>query len=190
MIIAIEGMDGVGKTTIANYISKKYNFTFIDKPIKYIYGKDNNIISNELNKLLDSIYKYNDPIIKTWFFGLGNLLCIRNHQNKNIIIDRHYVSNYFWNSDEECKPIYDAMFNIIGKPNLTIILHAEYKELLKRIKSRNINDPDLLSIEENGLNKMVEFVEKNKINYEIVDTTNKSIKDVEKIIDKILEKYL
>ena len=26
MMIAVEGMDGVGKTEIANYISQKYNY--------------------------------------------------------------------------------------------------------------------------------------------------------------------
>ena len=29
MLIAVEGMDGVGKTEVSKYICEKYNFTFI-----------------------------------------------------------------------------------------------------------------------------------------------------------------
>lgn len=36
--IAIEGMNGVGKITILKYISDKFGFEFIDKPVKYIFG--------------------------------------------------------------------------------------------------------------------------------------------------------
>ena len=38
MVIAIEGMNGVETITILKYISDKFGFEFIDKPVKYIFG--------------------------------------------------------------------------------------------------------------------------------------------------------
>ena len=50
MQIAIEGMDGVGKTSIAQYIRDNYNFKFVEKPLHYFYndGKEKNY--NDLRK--------------------------------------------------------------------------------------------------------------------------------------------
>ena len=36
MHIAIEGLDGVGKTQTAKLLAKQYNFTFIEKPLHYL----------------------------------------------------------------------------------------------------------------------------------------------------------
>ena len=36
LVIAIEGMDGVGKTTIAKRVAEDYNFKYIEKPLAYI----------------------------------------------------------------------------------------------------------------------------------------------------------
>lgn len=190
MIIAVEGMDGVGKTTIAHYLSEKYNFLFIDKPIKYIFGKDTEDVSEELEEILDVIYEYDDPIIKTCFFALGNLMGIRNFPNQDVVIDRHFISNYFWNSDDSCQSIYNALFDIIGKPDLTLILYADADTRINRIKSRNINDPDLSDIEkyQDGFAKMMEFVQNNDLPSEIVDTSGLTIEEVQKKVDKIMEK--
>lgn len=147
MVITIEGMDGAGKTTIAKYLSQKYNLLFVDKPIKYIYGKDTKNVSKKLEELLDTIYTYDDPIIKTWFFALGNIMAVRNFANQNLVIDRHFVSNYFWNSDSTCQTIYDTLFKIIGKPDLTLFLYANVETRIKRIRNKNKKDPDLFDAE-------------------------------------------
>lgn len=192
MVIAVEGMDGVGKTTIAQYLSKKYNCIFIDKPIKYILGKENDKITSELNTLLNIIYDYDDSVIKTWFFGLGNIMAIRNFEGQDIIIDRHFVSNYFWNSDDSCQAIYEALFEIIGEPDLTLILYADPKTRIQRIKERNENDPDLLDEEkyDDGFSKMIEFVENNSHQYRVIDTSGLTLSEVKQAADDIMSEFL
>ena len=37
MIVAIEGMDGVGKTTVAKSIEKDLNFTYVKDPLKDLF---------------------------------------------------------------------------------------------------------------------------------------------------------
>lgn len=69
MKIAIEGMDGVGKTTIAKRFAKENGFIYLDKPLNELFGSANNMISELYNK----IYDFDDESIKAWFFGLGNI---------------------------------------------------------------------------------------------------------------------
>ena len=47
MIIAVEGMDGAGKTTVCKYISSHKNFHMIEKPTKYFFNK------HDFNKVLE-----------------------------------------------------------------------------------------------------------------------------------------
>ena len=46
MIVAIEGMDGVGKTTIAKNIEKDLNFKYIKEPLKELFEIDDNHINS------------------------------------------------------------------------------------------------------------------------------------------------
>jgi len=192
MVIAIEGMDGVGKTTIAKHLSEKYGFAFIDKPIKYLFGKENEKITPELDRLLNLIYDYDDNIIKTWFFGLGNIMAVRNFAGHDIIIDRHFVSNYYWNSDDSCQAIYRALFDIIVKPDLTIILYADTETRMQRIKHRDETDPDLFDDEkyDDGFSRMIEFVENNSHFYRVIDTSGLTINEVKHSADSIMDDFL
>lgn len=192
MVIAIEGMDGVGKTTISKYISEKYKIRYVEKPIKYIFGKDTKEISNEMNAILSNFYDCDDPILKTWFFGLGNLLAIKNHENEDIVIDRHFLSNFTWNSNEKCYPIYDLLVNYIGIPDLTIYLYADEAARIERLKCRDESDPDLADIntELNKVKDNLQFMKKYNMPYVFIDTTDMSVEKVENRIDVVLAEKL
>ena len=47
LVIAIEGMDGVGKTTIAKMLAEDYSFKYIEKPLSYIF--DTKVLSGNIN---------------------------------------------------------------------------------------------------------------------------------------------
>ena len=40
MHIAIEGMDGVGKTTAGKRLADQLHFKFVEKPLHYIFDSD------------------------------------------------------------------------------------------------------------------------------------------------------
>ena len=40
MVIAIEGMDGVGKTTISKRLAKTLKYIYVDKPLHYLLPGD------------------------------------------------------------------------------------------------------------------------------------------------------
>ena len=70
--------------------------------------------------------------------------------------------------------------NLFGKPNLTILLYASPEIRMKRISKRNPNDPDLYkeNMKVYGYDKLINFLEKYKYNYVIIDTEELSIQEV------------
>ena len=188
MIIAVEGMDGVGKTEIAKYISNKYEFKFIEKPLQYFYNDGADKKYADLMKVANRIYEIDDSVVRTWFFSLGNIYSSRIFKDENIVIDRHLVSNYYWNGDNQSEILFKNLVELCGKPELTILLYATPKTRMERLKMRNKNDPDLTDPEkkDDGYNKMIYFLDKFKLHYIVIDTDNLSLDDVKESVDKIM----
>ena len=182
-------MDGVGKTTIAKMLAEDYSFKYIEKPLSYIF--DTKILSGNINlrEISKNIYNFNDEILKAWFFGLGNLYTILKYEGEDLIIDRHFVSNYFWNGNERSNRVFQVMIDLIGKPDLTVILYASPKTRMKRIYARNKNDYDLTDQEKqvDGYDKMIAFVNDFQIPYVIVNTENKSMDEVYQEVTNIIQ---
>ena len=42
MHISVEGLDGVGKTTVCSLLSKEIDFEYIEKPLRYLF--DNKMV--------------------------------------------------------------------------------------------------------------------------------------------------
>ena len=189
MKIAIEGMDGVGKSTIANLIAQENNFTYLEKPLTELMETDNVDGKSNLENISQNIYGLDDEIIKAWFFGMGNLYSFMKYENEDLIVDRHFASNYFWNGSEKTKPIFQLMINYVGKPDITIVLYSSIETRLKRIYKRNQNDFDLSDKEKHvyGYDKMLYFLKEFDIPYVIVDTENKTIEEVCDEVQKIID---
>lgn len=188
MTIAVEGMDGVGKTTIAQYIAEKYNFDFIEKPLHYFYEDDASNGYNDFMRVATKMYNVNDNFIKSWYFGLGNMYVGRMFADKDVVIDRHLVSNYYWNGDSESEIIYQALIGAIGVPDLTILLYAKTETRMERLRKRDPNDPDLTDPDkkDDGYAKMLYFIEKFNLPCIVIDTENKDLDEVKQIVDEAI----
>jgi dTMP kinase len=187
MIIAIEGMDGAGKTTICKYIEEKYGFVNVEKPTKYMFEKNGKIDYDAFNKELQKIYK-SDNKIRSTFFGAGNLLAVTKFRGRNIVLDRHFASNYFWNGDICLDKYFEELIRVCGKPDITIFLHATPQTRYKRLLKRDRNDLDLHddSILLDGTIENVDFLEKFALNYAVVETEDRTIGEVCESIDQIV----
>ena len=187
MKIAIEGMDGVGKTTVAKMVANKEKFLYIDKPLHYFFDDTEENGYADLMRMADKVYDIDDPVIRSWFIGMGNILCFKKFEKKDFIVDRHFVSNYFWNGSAESDEVFKAMINIIGVPDLTILLYATPKTRMNRIKIRNPNDKDIFDSEKqvDGYDKMLNFINQFSIPYLMVNTEKKTVNQV---VDEILIK--
>ena len=111
MIIVVEGMDGVGKTTISKLLAKRNKFEYMDKPLHYLFetGARGEMEDLEFEEQEEKIFNSEDDVIKAWLTGLGNLYCFRKNKDKNIIVDRHIASNYLWNGSEETEKIFSLL---------------------------------------------------------------------------------
>lgn len=185
MIVAIEGMDGVGKTEISKYISKQYGFTFIEKPLHYFYSDGADEKYNDLMNVAKKLYEIDDSVLLSWYIALGNIYVARMFQNENVVIDRHLVSNYYWNGNLESEPIFKALIEVSGVPDLTILLYATPKTRMERLEKRNKYDPDLNDPEkkDDGYNKMIYFLDKYNFPYIVIDTEDKTLDEVKQMVD-------
>ena len=185
MIIAVEGMDGVGKTEISKYICQQYGFIFIEKPLHYFYNDGAENKYADLMKVANRIYDIDDDVLKSWYIALGNIYAARRFQNDDVVIDRHLVSNYYWNGTTDSDPVFKALIETSGTPDLTILLYATPKTRMERLRKRNKYDPDLNDPEKknDGYNKMIYFLEKYNLPYIVIDTENKTLDEVKQIVD-------
>ena len=185
MMIAVEGMDGVGKTEVCKYISNQYEFVFIEKPLQYFYNDGPNSKYADLMKVANRMYDIKDNFVKSWYFSLGNLYIARMFRDKNIVIDRHLISNYYWNADSETDLIFKTLIEVSGVPDLTIILYATPSTRMERLKHRDPDDKDLMDPDkmDDGLNKMIYFAEKFSLPYVIINTEGKDLEEVKHLVD-------
>lgn len=76
--IAIEGMDGVGKTTTCKLLAERLGYKFIEKNLRFLFD-DNDSFDNYF-RIRDKVNANPDRLFTSWFYGLGNItftLCSR-----------------------------------------------------------------------------------------------------------------
>lgn len=186
--IAIEGMDGVGKTTICQLLAERTGYTFVTKPLHYLTDEDEekwpsyfrarNIANNSDNHNFSA-----------WFYGLGNIYTYELFKDKNIITDRHIVSNYCWSGMSSNMDIFDLIIKKIGTPTLTVILYADEKTIRTRLMNRNTSDKDLKRVNktESVYKKMISFCELKEFPYVVIDTSKLNPEEIVRTIIKKME---
>ena len=92
MHIAIEGLDGVGKTDTAKRIAQRLGFKFLEKPLHLITDEEG--LENYL-RITAKVNENNNKLFRAQFYGTGNYLVSQLAKESKVITDRHLVSNYY-----------------------------------------------------------------------------------------------
>ena len=180
MHIAIEGMDGVGKTTAARNLAIKLDCKLVEKPLHYLFDETEEEFTNYI-RIRDYINaQIDNDILRAWFYGLGNIFIYHRFKDENIITDRHFGSNYFWCGSEETDKIFNLMVELVGKPDFTFFIYATVEEAKRRIRKRNPVDPDLCKAKLYPLarEKMESFFKAHNMEYTAIDTTELNEEEV------------
>ncbi len=187
MHIAIEGIDGVGKSTIARILEKELNkrnlnFTLVEKPLHLLFdenGKEENYlrIRNVVN--LSTNKKYT-----AWFYGLGNIFLYEHFKGQNIITDRHILSNYCWSGADETDYIFNAIFETTKAPSFTFLLYANEEALKQRLKKRNEKDSDLHKVQylEKAYERMQSLLIRYNMPHYFIDSSNIEVENLAQIM--------
>lgn len=195
MKIVIEGMDGVGKSTVALEVARKLGAKYVDG-LLLSFLKENGLTAAEIDtvrKVIDLCSENENSILRTWFYGFANLFNLM-HYDTDIVIDRHCLTTFYYNGDEKSKILYQIMQELSGKPDIVILLRASEKTRRARIIGRKYNDSDLLSVKKMayGYDKMESAAKFLNLPCQIVDTDEKNftqvVDDVMNIIQRFKEK--
>lgn len=193
MFIVFEGIDGVGKTSLAQKLSHQLNYKFIETPLSELMFNNPQIYA----KVVDYIHSYLPGFLRAWFYSFSNLYlsekyCQEHSTNqRNLITNRYVVSNFAYNSDNYTGNFFANLFQFLAKPDLTIYLTADLETIKQRISNRNKDDKDLLQVEYNKNVREPLILNFLKQNYDakqvaIINTTNLNLDEVyKKITDRI-----
>ena len=182
--ISIEGMDGVGKTTVCKLLSERTGYVFLDKPLRYLFDEEGGDIERYF-AIRDYVNKQSDRIFTSWFYGLSSTFTYSKYNGSNIITDRHFLSNYLWSGEPESEPVIDLLVKLLGAPTFTFLIYADKEQIIDRIRKRDIEDTDIVKAEktEFAYKKMESFLIKYNMAYEKIDT---STIDPETVCNKIV----
>lgn len=185
--IAIEGMDGVGKTTASKLLAKRLGYKFIDKNLRELFD-DKGSYDNYI-RIRDKVNASPDRLFTAWFYALGNIYLHTAHEKENIVTDRYFLSNYAWSGTDNNTEVYDLLVKKLGFPDLTVILYADEHAILSRLRHRDELDSDIkkVTLAKEKYEKMIYFCEKYKMPYMVIDTSNLSPEDVVEVIMKRIE---
>ncbi len=179
-------MDGVGKTSTSKLVAEKLGFIFVEKPLHYIV--DEGCDTTNYRKIAKAVNSDKDRNFTAWYYGLNNIYVYDKFKGQNIVTDRHIVSNYAWSGTEYNDDIYNLILKKIGAPILTVILYSDKESIIKRLMKRDPNDKDIERVVESEriYSRMIDFCQKKKMPYVIVDSSKLTL---EETADRIIEKY-
>ena len=195
MHIAIEGIDGVGKTSIAHRLAERLGFLCVEKHLHALLDGENIEDIPNYMRISTQVNASPNPTFRAWFYALGNLYLREHYQGKDIVTDRYFASNYSWNGTPENEPIFDWLIQTLGKPEMTFLIYADPAVREQRIRKRNPDDADLanatVGFSDRMYQKIEQFLRRHQLPYRIIDTSTIGIDEaVDQIIDILVAEHV
>lgn len=145
--IVIEGLDGIGKSTVVNNLPNYLNAKIIKtppeviKPFRQIFAEDNN------------------TDVRLTYYMVGNFIAAEEvkktlNSGNNVIMDRFYASTMAYiigKSNDELPTIADKVFDWpkhLYKPDYMFVLTMNESDRIERLVNRSIKENNQLSKED------------------------------------------
>jgi len=201
ILIAIEGIDGAGKTTQCKFLrdwlnSQGLNSAVIKEPTDGKYGKQIRIRSKH-QRLFDSAESELDLFIKDRKENVTERIKPRLKDNKIVIMDRYYFSTIAYQSVLGIDSKYIKKINeeFAPIPDLTIIIDVMPDVGIKRIGIRgdecdSFEKEDYLVEVRNAFLKMMEYPNVSIVDGNSFRSSQQVFKDIQKIVEPVIKKKL
>jgi len=174
-IIALEGLDGTGKTSLANWLNVTFNYEIIKSPNANFF------------KIRDYFDKSNDIKERFCFyigasFYISTLIDDLIACNKIIVLDRYYYSTlaYHYVFDKTIVNKYSNFCKKLTKPDLIVFLKSDYKVAQKRCLKRTRLANDNIITSEDIYKKITSAYEKYFDTNALIIENNSSFSDLTK----------
>lgn len=185
IFIAIEGLDGVGKTTACRLVSQKLGFENGER-----FGSEISDLIKNLSRQGPIDKNVLHLIYATKLQLVGNKLTQMMQEGKSAVVDRYWLSNKYY-PDALYTDFKLATANVdVPKPDITFVLTASEEKRLERMGSKGraqdsdeekLNDPNVRK-------KILDNFMKHRVH--IIDTSNMSAEEVADEIVKITNLHL
>jgi len=189
MLIAVEGIDGAGKTTIANFIAELlkdlgFKVVVFKEPGESVYGRK--IRSSERRLTAEEELEL---FVKDREVDVRENILPALEKGFVVVMDRYYLSNIAYQSARGIKAdtIREINEKIAPKPDLTILLDVEPKVAMERIRGRGRITP---FEDESYLEKVREAFLKNADSSTIVINASLPLEEVKREVRKILIDFI
>lgn len=171
MLFVIEGLDGVGKSTLKNGLAKNGYLTYATPPEEF------RVRRAEIDEVAspDEQYKFYLESVKAASEALKKLLII----NENIFVDRYWLTTLVYHSLKGVVVNPDDFHDII-KPDFTFFLTVNYQEQQSRLFKRGLstNDKEMQGRYLDLTSSYNHFLVNLEKNYEVIDTSDISSEDL------------
>ena len=188
MHIAIEGLDGAGKTSAAKVLERLTGFTLIEYPIRYL--TDGETGREQLERLIVQVEDNTERDFTAMFYGTGNMYLKYLIKGRNIITDRYLASTYFWNCTPDNVDFFDFLVRVSNRPDFTVLLFANAEVRKQRILLRNPRDPDLKKkiFHDAQYDKLQEFLDRYQMPHCRIDNSLLDVEETAACIQQEAEK--
>ena len=144
ILVAIEGIDGAGKSTLVNEIvstCKEYNFNKLSGVGGYFFTKELRSIEEKMNKYEELLLSEEVKNI-AWmmdFYITGKKIEKMLERGENVIVDRYTLSAkvYAESTTSVNMDDYFSIYTLLPTPDVWIIVDVEPNIALERIYKRN-----------------------------------------------------
>ncbi|XP_042536782.1 UMP-CMP kinase 2, mitochondrial [Dipodomys spectabilis] len=186
-VVAIEGLDATGKTTVTQSISKALNAALLQSPPTCI-------------RQWRSIFDEEPPIVRRAFYSLGNYLVASEIAKESIkgpvILDRYWHSTATYAIATEVSgglqhlppahhPVYQWPGDLL-KPDLVLLLTVSPEERIQRLQGRGLEKTrEEAELEANSI-----FRQKVQKSYQLMENPSCLVVDASPSREEVLQKVL
>lgn len=181
MLVAVEGLDGVGKTSTAKELAKMIDGTYFSKGFHLMRdttGKYDNFTS--IAECIGTDFN----IISE--YGTRSTFLYCKQKKYDIVTDRYFCTNYAAKPDDKTIKEIALDIGVLGVPDLTFILYCDPQINYQRMYNRNSNDKDFYKLKQHKsfYDNLIFCAKIFNFNYEIIDTTSLDLYQVVQLLSK------
>lgn len=125
MHIAIDGLDGAGKTTAAREVARRLGFSYVEKPLSAVSDPEGGL--QEYLRFTSYINLHTDLEFRAMIYGAGTYLAALRARTENIVSDRYICSMYAINATGEN----ETFLTILSKLRVSLNLQWCFLRMLR-----------------------------------------------------------